>query len=91
MSPSERRSMIRKENTDLRLTRQCMLLKIGRLSLYYTPVGFDEATIDPMHEIDRIFAKYPFFCSHQIAAYLPHSGFSAGCHRERCLMRIMEL
>jgi putative transposase len=61
MRPSERRSMIRKENTDLSLTRQCMLLKIGRLSLYYTPVGFDEATIDPMHEIDRIFAKYPFF------------------------------
>ena len=43
-------------------------------------VGFDPATLDLMHEIDRIFTKYPFFGSHQIAAYLPQSGFSAGRH-----------
>ena len=70
MSPSERRDMIRKENTNLSLTRQCKLLKISRSSIYYTPVGFDQATIDLMHEIDRIFTKYPFFGSRQIAAYL---------------------
>ena len=81
MSPSERREMIRKEDTDLSLTRQCKLLRISRSSIYYTPVGFDQATIDLMHEIDRIFTKYPFFGSRQIAAYLPQSGFSAGRHR----------
>ena len=86
MSPSERRDMIRKENTDLSLTRQCKLLKISRSSIYYTPVGFDQATVDLMHEIDRIFTKYPFFGSRQIAAYLPQSGFSAGRHRVRRLM-----
>ncbi|MGB5864856.1 MAG: IS3 family transposase [Sulfitobacter sp.] len=91
MSPSERRDMIRKENTDLSLTRQCKLLKISRSSIYYTPVGFDQATIDLMHEIDRIFTKYPFFGSRQIAAYLPQSGFSAGRHRVRRLMGIMGL
>ena len=91
MSPSERREMIRKENTDLSLTRQCKLLKISRSSVYYTPVGFDQATIDLMHEIDRIFTKYPFFGSRQIAAYLPQSGFSAGRHRVRRLMNIMGL
>ena len=91
MSPSERREMIRKENTDLSLTRQCKLLKISRSSVYYTPVGFDQATIDLMHEIDRIFTKYPFFGSRQIAAYLPQSGFSAGRHRVRRLMGIMGL
>jgi len=83
--------MIRKENTDLSLTRQCKLLKISRSSIYYTPVGFDQATIDLMHEIDRIFTKYPFFGSRQIAAYLPQSGFSAGRHRVRRLMGIMGL
>jgi hypothetical protein len=61
MSPSERREMIRKENTRLSLTRQCKLLKISRSSIYYTPVGFDPATLDLMHEIDRVFTKYPFF------------------------------
>jgi len=91
MSPSERRDMIRKENTDLSLTRQCKLLKISRSSIYYAPVGFDQATIDLMHEIDRIFTKYPFFGSRQIAAYLPQSGFSAGRHRVRRLMGIMGL
>ena len=71
MSPCERRELIRKENTDLSLTRQCKLLKISCSSIYYTPIGFDQATIELMHEIDRIFTKYPFFGSRQIAAYLP--------------------
>ena len=83
--------MIRKEDTDLSLTRQCKLLKLNRSSIYYTPVGFDQATIKLMHEIDRIFTKYPFFGSRQIAAYLPQSGLSAGRHRVRRLMRIMGL
>ena len=91
MSPSEHCDMILKENTSLSLTRQCKLLKISRSSIYYTPVGFDEATIDLMHEIDRIFTKYPFFGSRQIAAYLPRSGFAAGRHRVRRLMGIMGL
>ena len=54
-------------------------------------VGFDPATLDLMHEIDRIFTKYPFFESHHIAAYLPQSGFSAGRHRVRRLMGITGL
>ena len=49
-------------------------------------VGFDPATLDLMHEIDRIFTKYPFFESHHIAAYLPQSGFSAG---RRCMRHLM--
>ena len=60
--------MIRKENTDLSLTRQCKLPKISRSSLYDTPVGMNAETLDLMHEIERIFTKYPFFGSCQIAA-----------------------
>ncbi|MDG0982582.1 MAG: hypothetical protein P8H90_06725 [Tateyamaria sp.] len=62
-SPSERRAMIRKDNTDLSLMRHFKLLKIRRPSIYYTPVGFDQATIDMMHEIGRIFTRHPFFGS----------------------------
>ena len=91
MSPSERREMIRKENTKLSLTRQCKLLKISRSSIYYAPVGVNAETLKLMHEIDRVFTKYPFFGSRQIAAYLPQSGFSAGRHRVRRLMNIMGL
>ena len=78
MSPSERRELIRKENSKLGLTHQCKLLKISCSSIYYTPVGFGPETLDLMHEIGRIFTKHPFFGGRQIAAYLPQSGFSAG-------------
>ncbi|MDA9822266.1 IS3 family transposase [Paracoccaceae bacterium] len=91
MSSSEHCDMIRKENTNLSLTRQCKLLKISRSSIYCTLAGFDQAAIDLMHEIDRIFTKYPFFGSRQIAAYLPQSGFSAGRHRVRRMMDITGL
>ena len=53
--------MIRKDNTKLSLTRQCKLLKISRSSIYYTPVGVNAETLKLMHEIDRVFTKYPFF------------------------------
>jgi putative transposase len=83
--------MIRKGSTKLSLTRQCKLLKISRSSIYYTPVGVNAETLALMHEIDRVFTKYPFFGSRQIAAYLPQSGFSAGRHRVRRLMNLMGL
>lgn len=44
-----------------------------------------------MNEIDRVFTKYPFFGSRQIAAYLPRNGFHAGRHRVRRLMGSMGL
>jgi hypothetical protein len=91
MSLTERREMIRKENTKLSLTRQCKLLKISRSSLYYAPVGVNAETLELMNEIDRVFTKYPFFGSRQIAAYLPRNGFHAGRHRVRRLMGLMGL
>ena len=61
MSPNERKAMIRKDRTDLSLTKQCKLLKISRSSLYYVPVGVNAETLELMNEIDRVFTKYPFF------------------------------
>jgi putative transposase len=91
MSPSERRARNHKKSRDLSLIRQCKLLNLSWSSIYYTPVGLEQATIDLMNKIDGIFTKYPFFGSRQIAAYLPQSGFSAGRHRVRRLMKIMGL
>jgi putative transposase len=91
VSPSERREIIRKENTKLGLTRQCRRLKISRSSICCTPVGVDAETLEPMHEIDRVFTRYPFFGNRRIAACLPRSGFFAGRHRVRRLMAIMGL
>ncbi len=91
MSPAERKAMIRKDDADLSLSRQCKLLKINRSSIYYTPVGIDPETLKLMNEIDRTFTKYPFFGSRQITACLPRSGLHAGRHRVRRLMGMMGL
>ena len=74
MSPSERKTMINRDRTDLSLTKQCKLLKISRSSLYYTPVGVNAETLKLMNEIDRVFTKYPFFPSHACKHALPGSG-----------------
>ncbi|MEP2472236.1 DDE-type integrase/transposase/recombinase [Roseobacter sp.] len=70
MSPSERKTMINRDRTDLSLTKQCKLLKISRSSLYYVPFGVNAETSALISEIDRVFMNYPFFGSRQIAAYL---------------------
>ena len=41
--------------------------------------------------IDRVFTKYPFFVSRQIAAYLRREGVVVGRHRARRLMAKMGL
>ncbi|SCZ64692.1 HTH-like domain-containing protein [Epibacterium ulvae] len=89
MSPAERKAMINRDRPDLSLTKQCKLLKISRSSLYYSPVGMGAETLKLMNEIDRVFTKYPFFGSRQIAAYLLRTGFHAGRHRVRRLMGVM--
>ena len=91
MSPTERKAMVNRDHTKLSLTRQWKLLKISRSSFYYTPSGESPATLKLMNEIDRVFTKYPFFGSRQIAAYLPRNGFHAGRHRVRRLMQLMGL
>ncbi|WP_369767799.1 IS3 family transposase [Falsihalocynthiibacter sp. BN13B15] len=83
--------MINRDRTDLSLTKQCKLLKVSRSSLYYAPVGVNAATLELMNKIDRVFTKYPFFGSRQIAAYLPRNGFHSGRHRVRRLMGLMGL
>ncbi len=83
--------MINRDRTDPSLTKQCKLLKISRSSLYYTQVGVNAETLKLMNETDRVFTKYRFFGSRQIAAYLPRNGFQAGRHRVRRLMGIMGL
>jgi len=90
MSPKECLKMVNKD-VNLSLSRQCEILKISRSSLYYTPVGFSPETLELMRQIDRVFTKYPFFGSRQIAAYLPRIGYHAGRHRVRRLMKVMGL
>ena len=83
--------MIQRDYSKLSIAQQCKLVRLSRSAFYYTPTGIDVATLELMKGIDRVFTKYPFFGSRQIAAYLPQSGFSVGRHRVRRLMGIMGL
>ena len=91
MSPAEKKSMIRRDHPDLNISQQCRLVKLSRSAFYYTPVGIDEATLAPMKRIDRAFAKYPFFGSRRITAWLRREGGVVGRHRVRRLMAKMGL
>jgi putative transposase len=91
MSPSERKTLINRNRSNLSLIKRCQLLRISRSSLYHTPVSVNPKTLELMNEIDRVFTKYPFFGSRQIAAYLPQNGFHAGRHCVRRLVGLMGL
>ena len=76
MSPQERRDMIRKDNTNLSLTRQCKVLKIRRSSIYYTPVGLDQATaklkdVDPRAWLADTIARTPDYKINRVDDRLP--------------------
>ena len=91
MSPTEKKTMIVRDQPDLSIVRQCEMLQLSRSTFYYAPVGIDEETLAIMKTIDRAFTKYPFFGSRQIRAYLRRDGVIVGRHRVRRLMGLMGL
>ena len=78
MSPAKKRTMIKRDHPELSISQQCKLVRLSRSAFYYTPVGIDADTLAIMKEIDRVFTKYPFFGSRQIAAYLRREGTVVG-------------
>ncbi len=91
MSRGERKAMIRRDQPDLSLSRQCRLLSISRSSFYYAPKGESPETLALMRYIDALFLKYPFYGSRQMARQLRREGVRVGRHRVRRLMRLMGL
>ena len=91
MSPAKKRAMIKRDHPELSISQQCKLVRLSRSAFYYAPVGIDADTLAMMTEIDRVFTKYPFFGSRQIAAYLRREGTVVGRHRVRRLMVKMGL
>ena len=91
MSPEKKRAMIKRDHPELSISQQCKLVRLSRSAFYYSPVGIDANTLVMMKEIDRVFTRYPFFGSRQIAAYLRREGIFVGRHRVRRLMAKMGL
>jgi putative transposase len=91
MSRGERKAMIRRDQPDLSLSRQCEILAISRSSFYYTLKGESAENLGLMRRIDELFLKYPFYGSRQMARQLRRDGICVGRHRVRRLMRLMGL
>ncbi len=91
MSPEKKRAMIKRGHPELSVSQQCKLVRLSRPAFYYTPVGINANTLAIMKEIDRVFTKYPFFGSRQIAAFLRRERIVVGRHRVRRLMAKMGL
>lgn len=91
MSPGKRRDMIEPDHPKLSLSAQCRVLNISRSTLYYKPLPASGETLGLMKSIDKLFTKYPFFGSRQIAVSLARDGIKVGRHRVRRLMRLMGL
>jgi len=91
MSPGERRNMIQPDHPKLSLSAQCRVLNISRSTLYHRPLPASAEELALMKAIDKLFTKYPFFGSRQIASWLARDGIKVGRHRVRRLMRQMGL
>jgi len=91
MSRVERKAIIRRDNSDLSLSRQCRLVSIGRSSFYYVAKGESDQNLALMRRIDELFLKYPFYGSRQMARQLRREGACIGRHRVRRLMGRMGL
>jgi putative transposase len=91
MSPGDRRDLIQPDHPKLNLSAQCRALNISRSTLYYRPLPASAETLGLMKVIDKLFTRYPFFGSRQIAVSLARDGIKVGRHRVRRLMRLMGL
>ncbi len=82
MSRGERKAVIRRDQPDLSLSRQCRLLSISRSSFYYAPKGESPVNLALMRRIDGLFMKYPFYGSRQMARQLRREGIEVGAVTE---------
>jgi putative transposase len=75
----------------LSVVRQCVLLGIGRSSVYYRPVEVSQEAMDLMKLMDRQYLATPFYGSRRMAAWLKGRGYRVNRKRVQRLMRIMGL
>jgi putative transposase len=74
---------------DLPLTRQAVLLRLSRSSLYYEPQPVPEAELAIMRRIDALHLDYPFAGSRMLRDLLRGEGVIIGRETVRTMMRRM--
>ena len=83
--------MVDRKHRRLSVARQCILLGIGRSSVYYWRSGVSQMDLTLMGVIDRQYLKTPFYGSRKMAVWLKGQGRWVNRKRVQRLMRTMGL
>jgi len=91
LSVSERREMIKRDESPLSIRAQCGLLGVNRGMLYYQPGGLKESDMAVMHLMDEQYTRTPYYGVERMTAWLHRLGIGIGHNRVRRLLRLMGL
>lgn len=83
--------MIDVNHRKISISKQCEMLGLSRSTLYYKTSPMSRNDIKVMHEIDKIYTKYPFYGSRKITKELNTCGIEIGRDKTRTFMRLMGL
>ena len=83
--------MIRRDDPEISIARQCRLLGLPRSTLYYRVMGESPENEALMRVIDEQFMETPYYGSRQMVRHLRRLGHRINRKRVRRLMRIMGL
>ena len=88
----KRRGWIERDS-DLAVSRQCVLTGVVRSQVYSTPMGAvpDESELTLLRMIDEQYTRRPFYGSRRMAVYLKEQGYTVNRKRIQRLMRILGL
>ena len=91
LSPEQRRALMDRQHPSLAVVRQCALLGISRLSVYYQPVPASQENLELMQLINQQYLERPFYGSRRMTAWLRNQGYWVNRKRVRRLLGIMGL
>jgi putative transposase len=80
-----------KPNAELSITRQSVLLKVSRSSVYYRPRPDSVDELDLLKRLDELFTENPMYGSRRMQQMLKREGMQVGRRRIRRLMRKLGL
>jgi putative transposase len=87
----QRRQWVEPHHEGISVRRQCQLLGVSRVALYYQPVDESAENLHPMRSLDEQYTRGPFDGGLRMTAWLRHQGHQVNFKRVRSLLRQMGL
>lgn len=88
-----RKAMVERNNPEITVKRQSVLLSVNRTSVYRPSKEQREIeeNVQLMHRIDEIYMKHPYFGYRRMTGFLRDQGHAVNRKRVRRLMQVMGL